>query len=135
MRGVLADINIAAHQQALLSIWLSDYWRDLWNGLGFAVESFPNLGLAHDSSDALIWRTCQRERLVLITANRNKRGSDSLEATMRAENRPDSLPIVTIADANRVLKNRAYAELVSERLLERLIDIDAFLGAGRIYVP
>jgi hypothetical protein len=59
MRGVLADINIAAHEEVLLSIWTSDYWRDVWNSLGIGVESFPSLGLSHDSSDGVAQATGQ----------------------------------------------------------------------------
>ncbi len=135
MRGMLADINVGAHQDALLSIWTSDYWRDLWISLGLTVESFANLGLSYDSSDAAIWRTCQSQELVLITANRNERGPDSLEATIRSEAQPESLPIVTIGDPDRLLRDRLYAEKVAERLLEKLIAIDDFRGAGRVYVP
>jgi len=58
-----------------------------------------------------------------------------LEAVIRGENRPDSLPIVTIGNADRVLPDRHYAELVAERLLEKSIAIDDFRGAGRLYVP
>ena len=54
---------------------------------------------------------------------------------IRSENQPDSLPVVTIANSNRVLQDRFYAETVAERLLEKLIAIDDFRGAGRIYVP
>ena len=72
MRGVLADINIVAQGDALLLIWASDTWRELWSGLGLVVENFPGLGLSHDATDAVIWRTCQREGLVLVTANRNE---------------------------------------------------------------
>jgi hypothetical protein len=57
-----------------------------------------------------------------------------LEATIRNENRPDSLPVITIADTDRVLQDRLYAEMVAERLLENLIALDDFRGAGRIYV-
>jgi hypothetical protein len=71
----------------------------------------------------------------LITANRNKRGPDSLEAVIQHENQPDSLPVITIADSKRVLKDRQYAHTVAERLLEKLIAIDDFRGTGRIYVP
>src|SRR5262249_14704691 len=113
----------------------SDTWHDLWNALGLSVETFPTLGLPDDAPDALIWRTCQREQIVLITGNRNKRGPDSLEATIRNENQPDSLPVVTIADPDRVVQDRLYAEKVAERLLEKLIAIDDFRGTGRIYVP
>jgi hypothetical protein len=79
------------------------------------VESFSALGLPYDSSDAVVWRACQREGLVLITANRNADDPDSLEAVIRGENQPDSLPIVTISDPDRILHDRLYAETVSER--------------------
>ena len=135
MRGILADINVGKHQDVFLAIWASDSWREFWNGLGLVVETFPRLGLAYDASDALIWRTCQREELVLITRNRNKRGPDSLEALIQTESQPGSLPVVTIADANRVLLDQFYAQKAAERLLEYLTRIDDFRGAGRIYVP
>jgi hypothetical protein len=135
MRGILADINVGAQVRALLSIWTSDTWRELWHDLGLATASFPALGLSYDESDRVIWRTCQLERLVLITGNRNDDGPDSLEATIRDENRPESLPVITIADTDRLLRDRPYAERVAERLLEKLIAIDDFRGTGRIYVP
>jgi len=135
MKGVLADINIEGQYKAILAIWVSDTWRDLWSGLELAVVSFPALGLSFDASDTLIWRTCQREGLVLITGNRNNDGADSLEATIRNENQPDSLPVVTIADADRVLRDRLYADKVAESLLDYLMRIDEIRGVGRIYVP
>jgi hypothetical protein len=107
----------------------------LWNGLGVVVESFPTLGLSFDAPDALIWKICQSEGLVLITGNRNRRGLDSLQAVIQNESGPDSLPVVTIANVNRVLRDRSYAENVAERLLDYLMRIDDFRGAGRIYVP
>ena len=99
MRGILADINVVGQRDALLSIWTSDTWRDFWDGPGLSVETFRTLGLSDTASDALIWRTCQREGLVLITGNRNDDGPDSLEATIRNENQPESLPVITIGDA------------------------------------
>jgi hypothetical protein len=135
MRGILADINVGKQRRAILAIWSSDAWRDLWNGLGLTVVGFPSLGLSNDSPDTDIWRTCQREELVLITGNRNKRGTDSLEAVIQAENQPDCLPVVTIGYPRRVLYDRFYAEQVAERLLDYLMRIDDVRGAGRIYVP
>jgi hypothetical protein len=135
MRGILADINVGRQQRALLSIWVSDAWRDVWNGLELVVESFPTLGLADDAPDAEIWRTCQARHLVLLTGNRNKDGPESLEAVIRSENHADSLPVVTIGDAERVLRDRLYAERVAERLLEYLMRIDEVRGVGRLYVP
>jgi hypothetical protein len=135
MKGILADINIGKQRKAISAIWASDTWRDLWTGLDLTVFSFPALELSYSASDALIWRTCQRERLVLITGNRNDDGADSLEATIRNENQPDSLPVITIADADRVLHDRLYAEKVAESLLDYLLRIDEIRGAGRLYVP
>jgi hypothetical protein len=135
MRGVLADVNSGKHPRAILALWHSDVWRGLWYDLGLSVESFPSFGLPYDSSDAVIWRTCQREGLVLVTANRNADDPDCLEAIIQRENQPDSLPIITFASPDRVLEGRLHAEIVAERLLEKLISIDDFRGAGRIYVP
>jgi hypothetical protein len=78
MRGILADNDSEGSLSAILRIWSSDEWKGLWNDLGLSVESFSGLGLPRDSSDAVVWRTCQQEDLVLITANRNASGSDSL---------------------------------------------------------
>jgi hypothetical protein len=99
------------------------------------VEKFPALGLSDDATDAVIWRTGQREGLVLVTANRNRRGPDSLETVMQSENQPDSLPVVTIANANRLLRDRVYAEKTAEKALDYLMRIDEVRGSGRIYVP
>ncbi len=135
MRGILADVNVEGQQHVIVSIWNSDAWREIWHALGLVWERFDSLSISEDSSDALIWRTCQAEQLVLITANRNNDGRDSLEATIQAENQLESLPVVTIADPDRVVRDRAYAETVAVRLLDHLIFIDAYRGAGRIYVP
>jgi hypothetical protein len=136
MRGILADINVGKQQRAILAIWASDdTWRDFWNDLQLAVVNFPTLGLPFDSSDVVVWRNCQREELVLITGNRNMRGQDSLEAVIQDENGPDSLPVITISNADRVLQDRVYSEAVAERLLEYLLRIDEVRGTGRLYVP
>lgn len=135
MRGILADTNRVAQGRALVWIWTSDLWRDLWSELGLAVESFASLGLPLDAPDTLIWRTCQREGLDLMTDNRNDDGPDSLEATLRNENQPGSLPVITIADTNRILQDRLYAERVAERLLGYLMRVDELRGTGRLYVP
>jgi len=132
MRGILADINAEGILTRLRFIWLSSTWRELWLGLDLSVAHFATLGLAFDAPDPIIWRTCQREQLVLITGNRNDDVPDSLEATIRNENQPDSLPVFTIVNTNRVLQDRLYAETVAERLLEKLIAIDDFRGVGRV---
>jgi hypothetical protein len=70
-----------------------------------------------------------------MTDNRNDDGPDSLEATIRNENQAGSLPVVTIADTDRILRDRLYAERVAECLLDYLMRIDELQGTGRLYVP
>ncbi len=85
-------------------------------------------------SDTDLWQTCQRRDVVLITANRNDDGPDSLEATIQRLNRPSHLPILTISDAEQVLSNRDYATRIVARLLEYLLDLDNYRRTGRLYL-
>jgi hypothetical protein len=61
-------------------------------------------------------------------------GEDSLEQTIRDENTPTSLPVVTVSLVDR-LEERAYREQGAERLAEIILDIENNLGLGRIYIP
>lgn len=135
MRGILADNDVEGFVRGIHSIWLTDTWRELWQDLGLSVYSFQMLGLSRESTDAVVWRTCQREAVVLITGNRNEDRPESLEAVIRTENQPESLPVITLANLERLARDRGYAELVAERLLERLMAMDDLRGSGRIYVP
>jgi hypothetical protein len=135
MRGILADINAEGILTVLVRIWESGTWREFWHDLGLSIQDFDDLGLPLDSSDRVIWRTCQDQSLVLITGNRNADEPDSLELVIRIENKADSLPVVTLANSERVLNDRIYAEKTAEKLLDYLTRIDDFRGTGRIYVP
>jgi hypothetical protein len=55
-----------------------------------------------DSSDRVVWRTAQAQGMVLLTHNRNMKGEDSLEQTIREDNSPTSLPVVTIGRIDRL---------------------------------
>ena len=135
MRGILADNDVEGFVVAILSIWLSDDWCDLWSQLGLSVRTLSELGLPPDTSDALVWRRSQTEELVLVTGNRNQDRSDSLEAVIRSENQPDSLPVVTLANLGRLARDRSYAEQTAARLLDYLMRIDEVRGTGRLYIP
>ena len=83
----------------------------------------------------MIWRLCQAEPLVLITGNRNLDRPDSLEAVIRSENQPDSLPVVTLANIERLARDHRYAEAVAERILDYLMRIEELRGSGRLFAP
>jgi hypothetical protein len=134
-RAILSDANIRGHVMALVAILESEDWRDLWRPLNLPLLAFRDLGLEQDVSDAVLWDVCQREQVVLITANRNANAPDSLEATLRARNTAESLPVLTLADPQRVLRSRAYAERATARMLDYLMNIDRVRGAGRLYLP
>jgi hypothetical protein len=54
-------------------------------------------GLQLDASDRAVWEACQREHVILLTANRNEAGPDSLQATIQQYSTPASLPVFTLA--------------------------------------
>ena len=135
MPGLLADHDVEGHLQLLLRRLQSDPWSELWDGLGFRIETFETLGLATNISDATLWQCCQNNDLVLMTANRNEDSPDSLEATIRTRSKIDSLPVITLADPQRIMHDRQYAELVVERLIDYLFEIDNYRGVGRLFVP
>ncbi len=135
MAGIIADHNVEGHFEVLLRLWTSEAWRSLWASLELEVESFAPLGLPHNTSDRDLWQVCQRRDIVLLTANRNDEGPESLEATIRTLNDASSLPVLTIADPESVLMSREYAERVAIQVLEYLLELDNFRGVGRLYVP
>lgn len=135
VNGILADANCEGHLVLLLRLLQEGWRRDVWEVLHLPPVSFVDLGLQADASDRAVWEACQRAHVVLLTANRNDAGPESLEATMQQHNTTESLPVFTLANDQRVLRDRAYAEAVADRLLEFLFDIDSYRGTGRLYVP
>jgi hypothetical protein len=63
------------------------------------------------------------------------KGEDSLEQVLREENTVDSFPVITIGDADRLLVDRVYRNCCADRILEVLLDIENWMGVGRLFVP
>ena len=98
------------------------------------LTTFSQVGLSFDSSDRVVWRFAQENRMILLTNNRNMDGADSLEQTLREENTPTSLPIVTIANIGR-LSEKQYRERCAFQLLEIVLELQKHLGRSRVYIP
>jgi hypothetical protein len=128
---IFVDHNIEGQAALLLSTLESQGWVDL--GL-LRVATFEELSLPVESSDREIWRFVQEHRMLLLTGNRNMTGEDSLQQTIRDENRPESIPVVTIANVNRVAE-RNYREECATRLASICLDIEDYLGTGRLFIP
>ncbi len=135
MKCILADVNILKHFELLCALFESKSRRELWHLLQLACPTFLDLELAAESSDLTVWQKCQDHKLVLLTANRNDDGPDSLETTIRTLNAADKLPVITLANADRILKDKVYGGIVADRTLELLFDMVLYHGCGRLYVP
>lgn len=96
--------------------------------------TFADVGLPLDSNDRDVWRFAQENGMVLITDNRSMHGQDSMEQTIRDENTITSLPVLTIGNVSRI-QERMYRERCIARLIEILLELDNYLGTGRIYIP
>jgi hypothetical protein len=131
----MADHDVEGHLIQLLNVLSSEQWADLWVAASCEVESFDQLGISRDVSDSELWRICQEQGIVLITGNRNAESAESREQTIRQFGREDSLPVLTIGDTSRLIRDRGYRQDIAARLLDYLSDIDHLRGAGRLYLP
>ena len=134
MKGLIADANIQGQVEYLVQRMQADAWADFWQALGLVLRRFEDVGLSASATDLEVWNVCQAEQLILITDNRNLDSEDSLEATIRRNNTPESLPIFTIADMNEFRTNNVYVERVVEALYDYLLRIDEIRGTGRLYL-
>ena len=135
MLRIMSDNDVRGHVARLIDLCQTPAWLELWQGLECVVLTFAELGLAEDSSDDVVWRTCQDSGVILITGNRNADSPESLEAVIQREGRPNSLPVLTLADRDRIVRDRTYAESAVERLLEVLLEIEDLRGTGRLFLP
>jgi hypothetical protein len=131
MLTLLVDHNIEGHAMLLWGTLSAEGWPDL---LALRMVTFPQVGLSYASSDREVWRFAQAQRMLLLTANRRMQGEQTLEQTIREENTPTSFPVLTIGNANRML-DKAYRERCAIRLVEVGLDLENYLGTGRIFLP
>ncbi len=131
MISVLVDCNIEGQAMMLWRQMNSDGWLDLYP---LKLVTLPQTGLPYNTSDTEIWRFAQKNGMILLTANRRMKGEDSLEETIRKENTLSSLPVMTIANVNRMTE-RLYREKCATRLMEIVLYLDNYLGSKRIFIP
>ncbi len=97
--------------------------------------TFQEIGLPFDSNDRDILHFAQANQMILLTANRNMEDENSLEQTLRDENTMTSLPVLTIGNQERILYEISYRERCAERLVDVMLDLDNYLGVGRVFIP
>jgi predicted nuclease of predicted toxin-antitoxin system len=127
----LVDYNLDGYATVLLGILTKRGWLEL---LSIQFVTFREIGLPMDSSDRVVWNCAQANQMMILTANRNMKGKDSLEMVMRKENSSTSFPIITIGDLAR-LDESEYREQCVDRLVEIVLELDNYMGVGRLFIP
>jgi len=61
-------------------------------------------------------------------------GEDSLEQTLREENTSTSLPVITISRIDN-LRDSAYRTRCTRRVVEIVLYLEQYRGAGRLFIP
>ncbi len=129
---LLADHNLEGHARLLFGTLQAMGWADL---LDLRLATFAETGLAQDSTDREVWRRVQDRDMLLLTDNRNNEGPDSLEQTLRDEQSPASVPVLTVGNAERLMADRHYRHACAERLAEILVDLERYVGTPRLFIP
>jgi Domain of unknown function (DUF5615) len=127
----LVDYNLDGYALIFLGILTKLGWLEF---ISIQFVTFREVGLLMESSDRLVWQYAQEHQMLILTANRNMKGEDSLEQVMREENTEDSFPVLTIASLDR-LSESDYRERCVDRLIEIAVDIDQYKGVGRLFIP
>jgi hypothetical protein len=132
---VLIDTDI---QGQGLHIWKrlqTALWYEITVALDVTVRTFQEVGLDVASPDNEVWRFCQEKKYYLLTSNRNEDSEDSLEATLRREGTPSSLPVFTLPLPDRVYHSADFLDRIVDKLLDYILYADNIRGAGRLYLP
>ena len=127
----LIDYNLRGQAALLWGTIAAEGWLEL---MPIRFIGFEEVGLPENSSDRLVWQVAQSSKMIILTANRNMKGDDSLEQVIRDENTLQSLPVVTIGNKER-LDEQSYREQCASRLVEILFDIENYMGVDRVYIP
>ncbi len=128
---ILADHDIEGHAYSIMGVLGAEGWLEM---VDLRLATFVEVGLPFSSSDREVWHFAQEHEMVLLTNNRNMDDEDSLEQTLREENAPTSLPVITIANVNR-MSERRYRERCAFQLLEIVLELKEHLGRSRVYIP
>jgi hypothetical protein len=128
----LIDHNLKGHSLVFFGAIASQGWLDI---VPIQFVTFTDMDLSIDSDDRTVWRLAQENQMILLTANRSMKGKDSLEQVMREENTSESLPVITVSNADRLLNDSEYRSRCVESLVEIMLDIDTYRGARRIFIP
>ena len=131
---ILPDNDVTGAVLAIQHVLESSEWNEYTSQLNIRFTDFEELGLPRDATDETVWKTCQKADVVLITGNRAG-GKHSLEETIQADTESMSLPVITIADPQRIVRDRDYEHSAALSLLDLVERIESLRGTGRLFIP
>jgi hypothetical protein len=127
----LIDENLSGHVDMLSGALMATGWMEI---LSIRLILFKEVNLPGNVDDRTLWRFVQAHQMLLLTENRNMKGKDSLEQTIREERTSRSLPVITVGNRNRLVR-LDYRRRCAERLVEIVIDLEFYRGVSRIFIP
>ena len=131
---ILTDNDVGGAVTAIRRILESDEWTEFTSILDLQFIEFEDVELPRDAPDLIVWQRCQEVGAILITGNRSS-GAASLEQAIESYAGSDSLPILTIGDPQRVMRDSAYARECAISLLDLAERIEMLRGTGRLFIP
>lgn len=131
MITILVDHNVEGQATLLGGTLAADGWLEV---VSLLLVTFAQVGLDTESSDRDVWRFAQAHEMLLLTDNRNMKGEASLQQTLREENTPHSLPVLTIGSSDR-MHEQGYRSRCAQRLAEIVFDLHLYRGSSRLFIP
>jgi hypothetical protein len=131
---ILTDNDVVGAVRVFRRILVSPEWVGLAATLAIEFIELKDIDLPVDAPDVVVWRRSQEVGALLITGNRSS-GEGSLDQTIAAQGRPASLPVLTIGDPRRVIRDPAYARECVLSLLDFVDRIETLRGTGRLFIP
>ena len=133
MQVILSDHNCEGQAE---SIFASLRHNGFIPFIPMQLLIFEDIGLHHSTDDKTLWQLCQEQGYLLLTGNRTASdGNKSLEYIILKLVQPNSLPVITIGNLDRVNVDPAYCWQCAEDLVEIVLNLDAVRGAPRLYIP
>jgi predicted nuclease of predicted toxin-antitoxin system len=128
---LLLDQDLEGQGPFLEAGWRETGWEQY---LRLELIRLRDLHMPNDATDQEIWPYAQHEHFLLLTNNRNREDATSLQATIDRENTQDSLPVLTVSDTDKLVLP-AYRQQAAHKLAAVIIDLENYLGVGRVFIP
>jgi hypothetical protein len=131
---LLTDNDVISAVRVLRRLLESPEWIDMTATLALQFIALKDVDLPADAPDVVVWQRSQEIGALLITGNRSS-GAGSLDHTIAEQAGPASLPVLTIGDPRRVIRDPVYVRECAFSLLDFVERIETLRGTGRLFIP